>query len=58
MNIAHRDDHAEQKLYPSSPSAAYVRQWFGSAMVKITACCVLGAKPLSKPKLSYCQLHT
>ena len=34
----------------SSPlSAAYMRQWIGSALVQIMACCLFGAKPLSKP---------
>ena len=40
----------------SPPSAAYIRQWIGSALVQIIACPLFGAKPLSKPKLCYCQL--
>ena len=33
------------------PSAAYMHQWIGSALVKIMACRLFGAKPLSKPVL-------
>ena len=40
----------------SPPSATYMRQWTGSALVQIMACCLIGAKPLSKPMLGYCQL--
>ena len=41
----------------SSPlSAAYMRQWTVSELVQIMACCLFGAKPLSKPVLGYCQL--
>ena len=40
----------------SPPSAAYVCQWIGSALVQIMACRLFGAKPLSKPMLGYCQL--
>ena len=39
--------------YP--PSAAYMRRWNGSALVQIMACRLHGAKPLSKPILTYCQ---
>ena len=35
----------------SPPSAAYVRQWIGSALVQIMACCLFSFKPLSKPAL-------
>ena len=42
--------------YPSPPSAAYMRQWIGPALVQIMACRLFGAKPLSKPMLDYCQL--
>ena len=38
------------------PSAAYMRQWIGSALVQVMASRLLGAKPLSKPVLGYCQL--
>ena len=37
------------------PSAAYMHQWIGSTLVQIMAWCLFGAKPLSKPMLSYCQ---
>ena len=40
----------------SPPSAAYMRQWTGSALVQIMACRLIGAKPLSEPMLTYCQL--
>ena len=43
-------------LNSSPPSAAYMSQWIGSALVKIMACRLFGAKPLSKPLLGYCQL--
>ena len=36
-----------------SPSAAYMRQWIGSALVQIMACRLVGAKPLSKLMLGY-----
>ena len=39
----------------SPPSAAYMRQSNGSALVQITACRLFGDKPLSKPMLGYCQ---
>ena len=35
----------------SSPSAAYMRQWIGSALVQILARRLFGAKQLSKPML-------
>ena len=37
------------------PSAAYMRQWIGSALVQIMACRLFGAQPLPKPMLGYCQ---
>ena len=40
----------------SPPSAAYTRQWIGSALVQIMAGCLFGAKPLSKPMLDCHQL--
>ena len=40
----------------SPPSAAYMHQWIGSALVQIMACRLFGAKPLSNPMLGYCQL--
>ena len=40
----------------SSPlSAAYMRQWTGSSLVHVIACCLFGAKPLPKPMLAYYQ---
>ena len=38
----------------SSPSATYMHQWIGSALVEIMACHLVGAKPLSQPRLEYC----
>ena len=40
----------------SAASAAYMRQWMGSAVVQIMACRLFGAKPLYEPMLNYCQL--
>ena len=40
----------------SPPSAAYIRQWTGLVLVQIMACRLDGAKPLSEPLLTYCQL--
>ena len=40
----------------SRPSAAYMRQWIGSAFMQIMACRLFGAKPLFKPMLS-CPLN-
>ena len=42
----------------SPPSAAYMRQWAGSALVQVMACRVLDAKPLPEPMLTYCQLDS
>ena len=39
-----------------SPSAAYMRQYTGSALVQIMACRLFDVKPLSEPTLFYCQL--
>ena len=39
-----------------SRSAAYMHQWIETALVQIMACCLFGTKPLSKPRLFYCQL--
>ena len=33
-----------------------LRQWIGSALVQIMACCLFHAKPLSKPMLGHYQL--
>ena len=40
----------------SLPSAAYMRQWIGSALVQIMTCRLSRAKPLSKPMPRFCQL--
>ena len=39
-----------------NPSAACMRQWTESALVKVKACRLFGAKPLSEPMLPYCHL--
>ena len=41
------DDMINSSLH----NAPYVRQWIGSALIQIMACCLFGAKPLSKPML-------
>ena len=43
-------------LNSSPPSAGYMRQWIGSALVQLMACHLFGTKPLSKLMLGYCQL--
>ena len=42
----------------SSPSAAYMRQLSGSALVRVMACRLFDAKPLLEPVLVYCQLDS
>ena len=41
----------------SPPSAAYMRQWIGSALIEIMAYRLFSVKSLSKPMLGYCQLN-
>ena len=41
-----------QEVNSSPPSATYIRQWIGSAMVQIMACRLFGTKPLSEPGTS------
>ena len=56
-NLARSAWHQRQiNINWSPPSAAYMRQWIGSALVQIMACPLFGTKPLSKPMLVYCQL--
>ena len=38
------------------PSDAYMRQWTGSSLVQVMACCLFGDKPLPEPMLIYCWL--
>ena len=40
-------------LNSSPPSASYMRQWIGSALIQIMACCLFSAEPLSEPILGY-----
>ena len=47
-----------EDMYSSSPSAAYMCQWIGSALVQIMACRLFGAEPLFKPMLDYYQLDS
>ena len=47
-----------EKRKLTHPSAAYMRQWTGSALVHIMACRLFGAKPLPEPMLAYCQLDS
>ena len=42
-------------LNSSTPCTTYMRHWIGSTLVQKMACGLFGAKPLSKPMLSYCQ---
>ena len=42
----------------SPPSAAYMRQWTGPALVQVMACRLFSAKPLPQPTLAYCQLDS
>ena len=45
-------------LNSSLPSAAYKRQWTGSALFQLMACRLFGAKPLPEQMLAYCQLDS
>ena len=54
--VKNSDKLAMCYFYSSPPSAAYMRQWIGPALVQIMPCRLFGAKPLSKPMLDYCQL--
>ena len=42
----------------SPPGAAHMCWWTGSTLVKIMACRLVGAKPLSEPMVVYCQLDS
>ena len=39
-----------------SPVDIFISQWTGSSLVKVMACHLCGAKPLSEPIMTYCQL--
>ena len=41
----------------SPPSAVWMHQWIGSALVQIMVCHLFSTKPLSKRILGNCQLH-
>ena len=57
-SINHQRDifHSDFCVNSSTPSAAYMRQWIGSALVQIMTCRLFGAKPLSTPMLVNFQL--
>ena len=40
----------------SPPNSTNMHQWIGSALIKIMACRLFGAKPLSEPIMGYCHL--
>ena len=42
----------------SPPSASYMCQWIGSALVQIMAFRLFGTEPLSEPIQGYCQLDS
>ena len=50
--------HPPECVNSSPPSASYMPQWTGSALVQIMACRLDGNKPLSEPMLTYCQLKS
>ena len=39
--------HLQGGVKSSPPSAAYMRQWIGSALIEIMACRLFGTKPLT-----------
>ena len=47
-----------QWVNSSPPSATYMRQWTGSAFVRVMSCHLFGAKALPEPMLAYCQLDS
>ena len=54
--VKKNDPGSQFRVNSSPPSAAYMRRWTGSALVQIMACRLDGAKPLSEPMLTYCEL--
>ena len=46
------------RVNSSPPSATYMRQWAGSALVRVMAWRRTGAKPLPEPMLAYCELDS
>ena len=53
-NAVFRCDDVTIKHPITSPSAAYMRQWSGSALLQVKAWRLTGAKPLFEPMLEYC----
>ena len=41
--------------YTLGPDDTYMRQWTGSSLVQVMACCLGGTKPLPEPMMTYCQ---
>ena len=49
--------HVQWLLSTHLPIMSHImRQWTGSTLVQVLACRLFGAKPLSEPMLTYCQL--
>ena len=46
---------SHNSINPLRLGDAYMCQWTGSSLDQIMACCLIGTKPLSEPKLAYCQ---
>ena len=44
-------------INPSAPSAVCLRQWTGSALVRIMVCRMFGVNPLPEPMRSCCQIN-
>ena len=58
LNVLSRQQQNYCVQVSSPPSGAYMRQWTGSALVQVMACCLVGAKPLPEPMLVYYQLDS
>ena len=58
VNVMNLREYRQISPINSSPCAAYVCQWFRSALVQIMASRLFGARPLSKPMLHYCPVDT
>ena len=57
VNCRYHENAGRWSCFNSSPpSAAYMCQWIGSALVEIMARHLLGTEPLSEPMMDYCQL--
>ena len=56
--VNNRYNHQGYVVNSAPPSAAYMHQGTGSALVHVMACRLFGAKPLPKPMLGYSQLDS